>query len=712
MANQYQDFQKEWESYFSKRQEQTLVSKEAILQYAANINEKAKSFHTKEPTHASYFYFLAAYSCFFYLYKKDNDIAIFDLGQSAINQACNLVIDEEYVIVQTFYDIMDLPQDPLEAFEKLKNIDKKCPTFRLIQHNLLDDKFLETIYNDIFSDALYKVTNELTSSRMDTVTEEALLLLSKCPSPGYKLTAYNLLGKYYLGVKNEEALRCFKLGIEIYGSSLDYDYHNQYHRIWGDCWTEIANCQYKKKDFDFALSLYEKGANLGIIECMEKAASMYEKGEGDDPDPVEAAKYKQMAEKTRKDRDEERRKIEAERKAREEAIIEAERLAEEEAQRKERERKEEEARALILAKNRAKKVLYSIISIVSIIVSIWCLIYLSSETIIEKASQLKTRGNILLLINDQIKEEYIIFKDSQSIKIINKSGKTDDLLFFDKDNKAIIMSVKSQSGGGIGTSYSSPEKSPYFSIQSDQELFLTEIVPYKSYVITSKRLKDYQPNVINHAYLLQLVSSGNLLYCFDNWDISYQGEFEFSKRFDGHLAAENPEDFLKTYSKSEYQYFLKKGLTKYSVNVRVKAEDGVLSFTSDADFNPLDLSVSASSASPNNSILKQELLARYNGELTPRRIQKLVFGYVDHHISSDGKSTFVISKDKSDAAKEPYVLYEINNRTEEMRKIRDGIKIRFESDRIYVKAYDTFLLFFDSSKDVYYSYSGIKLLER
>lgn len=712
MANQYQDFQKEWESYFSKWQEQTLVSKEAILQYATNINKKAKSLHTKEPTHASYYYFLAAYSCFFYLYKKDKDITIFDYGQCAINQACNLIKDEEYVILQTFYVMLDLPQDTLEAFEVLKDIDKKCPTFRLIQHNLLDDKFLETVYNDIFSDALYKVANELASSRMDTVTEEALLLLSKCPYPGYKLTAYNLLGKYYLGVKNEEALRCFKLGIEIYGSSLDYDYHNQFHRIWGDCWTQVADCLYKKKDFDFALSLYEKGANLGIIECMEKAASMYENGDDDDPDPEEAAKYKLMAEKTSRDREEERQKIEADKKAREEAILEAERLAEEEAQRKERERKEEEARAIILAKNRTKKVLYSIISIVSVIVSIWCLSYLSSETIIEKAAQLKKSGIVLLLINDQIKDEYIICKDSQSIKIINKSGKTEDLLSFDKDNKAIIMSVKSQSGGGIGTSFSSPEKSPSFLIQSDQELFLTEIVPYKSYVITSKRLKDYQPNVINHAYLLQLVSSGNLLYCFDNWDISYQGEFEFKKRFDGHLAAENPEDFLKTYSKSEYQYFLKKGLTKYSVPVRVKAKDGILSFTSDADFNPLDLSVSASSASPNNSLLKQELLARYNGELTPRRIQKLVINYVDHHISSDGKSTFVISKDRSDAAKEPYVLYEINNRTEEKRKIRDGIKIKFESDRIRVEAYDTFLLFFDSSKNIYYNYSGIKVLEQ
>ena len=108
--------------------------------------------------------------------------------------------------------------------------------------------------------------------------------------------------------------------------------------------------------------------------------------------------------------------------------------------------------------------------------------------------------------------------------------------------------------------------------------------------------------------------------------------------------------------------------------------------------------------------LKEELSAKLDGRLSDWRISTIfgVSNKLENHLSDDGNYTFVIKKDGNDNH-DIMGLFIVDNKTQEYRCLNHGMRITFEKSRIHVLKYDTFLLFFDSSKSVYYNYQGKRL---
>lgn len=402
-----------------------------FLSSVATVTEKAnqclsrgESIAEENGVVASEYYCLASFVCLLFLRENGFVDSLYTKGSQASKQALEILPkDYEYLVFTLFYRILVINVDEdgaEEAYTRLQQIHHECPPFHIVDHTLFKPEWLEDVYNQLFEARLQEVCVKIDEDYPTKNGESAALLLKTFPATISKLIAFYNLSKIYLTQgKEEEALRDAKLGVEVLGSDLEYDYHKFEHWLWGECWALVGIINRKKKEYDFAEGVLEKGSRLGIVSCMIPLAEMYENGEGDDPNPKEAERYRDLANTTQEARDKEMAEEEERIRKEEEARL-AEIQRQEEERIAEMRRKEEEQRLAEEMEARKeeikRKTILLWIGIIACSIAIIAgSVFLCQRNILDRVVQYEKNGMAILNIDVSDPVPYAIVMNNDGI---------------------------------------------------------------------------------------------------------------------------------------------------------------------------------------------------------------------------------------------------------------------------------------------------------
>jgi len=701
--DQEQQLQEEINSFLAdiidnKTKYQTDLS--GFLDKVSECEKRAATLVRDNESAASCYYFFGSLLCLDYSDHNGKQAYILQRGNVLINKAISILPDDpEYRTLHLIYRILGVDtSEPRQAFLQLKGIHEECPSFKLFENNILPAETWEDNYNDYFETVLSGVIDGLFANHETDLLEEACDLLKTFPATESKLKAYTMLSRVYRDSgKQEEALRTAKLGVELLGSQVQYDYKNPAHQLWADCWTLVAQINRSKKESDFAMSLFEKGEQLEIVPCIRELAEMYKNGEGDEADPAEADRLTKLAdsiearrEKERLDEEERIRKEEEARQAEIRKQEEAIRIAEEMKARK----KEILARRILLA--------FGCVCCVAAI--IWGLLFLKTDTILDHVVQYDNAGKAIISLYDDDAVHSVIYMDKQGVFV-------DDM----QDVKKILplgVEVETKELG-----YTLDERG----LSVTKTLSETPLIIKTSRDLSIKRMSS-------NAFLLSTnhasFSSGEIsnvyhitTYDTDNPSVIWIDKGELSigyiyLNFDGDVYPTYRSYFRKAFSQKENTEIVKRKYGIFSTQVLLSLPDGVTKMATDTRFPVLSLSCPSIQVGKQSfrdqmekkikSIFREEFVeSLYNKaiKLTGVKNKSLM------RLSPDDRYTFVIAHGYQ-SGENSVGLLKVDNSNNTVSVMDAGMEVAFQESRIYVKRYATFLLFFDSHKDVFYDYYG------
>lgn len=644
------------------------------------------------PYYASYHYFICSVAFLYYCIENKSTLFL-ERGRKLLDEAKEIIPgNKEYSLFGIVFETLGTTApDALQEYDKLKSLNKACPSFRLLENTIFTPEWSEYIFNEAFSYKFIPVVEGLLALRRYDLTEEACALLSSFPAMEAKLKSYTYLSRVLFEErKYDEALRTAKLGVELLGSVVQYDYHNILHNLWAECWTRVGECNRIKKDYDFAMSLFEKGESLGIVSCIHNLGVMYENGESEDKDLKKARELYERARslteqrnKEAKEEEERLRRIQLQKKKEEEI---AERI-----------RLEKIELAKLKERNQVKKILYVLGIIVCIIIIGSSINNIKDYTILDRANQYYEKGYSILAMEEgkDPNPSYLMVLGDTCI-FVDDMHSINSILSVGKPNPVKKIGVY-YSSTGVGFVAGLDDYEEPFSYKPELKHFITPIEWGKTYYISPTfNVKD--------GYIVHSESKGSTVISLFNvvaesdgkYTMSFKGDYtnNFGKRLSSELGAGG----LATIKKRNYGY--------YEFSGYFSPRTLTVDFSS-VSFPNIKRSFSAQNMGSEQQYTSfaSDCRVLVNGGLTDPYISEIfgVYGTLPSHISNDGKYTFVIKADGNDEH-EKMGLFLVNNATKKYSCINHAIEIKFLSDRIYLKKHDTVLLFFNSSKDVYFSY--------
>ena len=712
-----QEIQESFNKYFQgffpgKGQSLAFLSSVSSAKEKANdCIKKAKSVAEENNVVASEYYYLAGFVCLGYLLNNGIVDSLYEKGKDSAKKAAEILPqDEEYLIINLFYRILAIKKDNIEAekaFAILQQIQKECPPFHIIKNTLFSVEWLEDRYNELFEGTLQDVYCKLEEAHSG-LCEDAALLLKSFPAAESKLMAfYALSGIYLENDKLDEALRNAKLGVEVLGNNVEYDYHDFSHCIWGECWTLVGNINREKKEYDFAESVLEKGARLGIISCMTSLAEMYENGESDDPDPKEAEKYRNLAKATQEARDKEQQEEEERARREEEArLAEIRRQEEEQRLAEELEARKEEIK-------RKKSLLWTGIAACAIAI-IAGAIYLSTETIVDRVVKYQKAGLAVLNVQKTGPAPYAIVMDKKGIYYDNRFSvikvlpvgtqiNTRDIqLHYDSDGlKALSTEAKQKlaitSSRGYNIIYLSSSSFLLIKKTLSEDLLTTpDVSVNQSYLI----VKNAKEKDFGNATVINVPSCKT------------DGHEHLVWRLYSDIMTRYGTDFRSSFQGADYNKIIERNYGHYVATISLSLIRGTATIIGTVEFDRLkkDYAPKEVGTTAHRESMKKTIRQIFRDELIESFYVNAtqltgISNRRNMRITSDDKYTFVVNPNYY-SGNEKMALFRINNKTKEKKLIDSAMEVEYQDYRIRVRKYDTFLIFFDSHKDIYYNYNG------
>lgn len=277
-------FSEDWNRFFDKL-DSYLSSRQNFEKEYNSICRKAKNQEYDNPNSSACFYYMAAVLCYFY-YDEDSNISedekilIFGMGESAIKTALSLLKDEEFFTMSLVYEliglqrkIIDSSSTPEFVYKKLQSIKQTCPPVESIENTLIKNEALREWFNNAYYEVLLMLlvlereemeANLELKAQCATELKNSSGLYDQMVAYAYLADALFDMGKY------SEAQRYAVLGKDLLGTLPNYDNDDSTHFYWGMCWCIYARCQEEAGEMEYAMTLIEKGASLGIPWCVKE----------------------------------------------------------------------------------------------------------------------------------------------------------------------------------------------------------------------------------------------------------------------------------------------------------------------------------------------------------------------------------------------------------------------------------------------------------
>lgn len=279
------NFSEDWDQFFDKL-DSSLSNRQNFEKEYNSICRKAKNQEYDNPNSSACYYYMAAILCQFY-YNEDperpqseKEWAV-ELGRNAIRFAREkMPDDEEFKTLSLIFELLTAKHNMHNATSlsrKLQSIKRECPHIETIEETLIKPEALrdwfENAYNEILFDLLFdgKVEDDL------KLKAELSKELISSPNEVDKELAYAYLADALFDMGNyKEAERYAIMGKDLRGNLQEYNHENDL--FWGMCWSIYARCQEEAGDMDYAMTLIEKGASLGIPWCEKELTRLQDEG--------------------------------------------------------------------------------------------------------------------------------------------------------------------------------------------------------------------------------------------------------------------------------------------------------------------------------------------------------------------------------------------------------------------------------------------------
>lgn len=313
------DFSTNWQLFIENVESYSQERKKAES-ISENIQRKICYLEYTNPNEASCYAFMGSVLCYLFYENTTTEsgrVWARQNGKKYIRMALkHRPQDEEFKVLSYTFDLIELAQiesNVKKFFDTTQRINKQCPAIESISDSLINNDFLRDWYNTAYYQALYKLSWE---HDVDYNTPLKIEVATALKSSSFELA--QLMALFMLADANfdsgnyPEAERYAILGKDRIENLMEYDRQNVSNFLWGLCWNIYGKCQEKSGDVDFAFTIYERGCQLGIPECMKELSRMYENGVGVERDLQKAHELYNRAETILATEKEEDTAIEAE----------------------------------------------------------------------------------------------------------------------------------------------------------------------------------------------------------------------------------------------------------------------------------------------------------------------------------------------------------------------------------------------------------------
>ncbi len=665
-------------------------------------SSKGDALKGKYPVIASEYYFSGAMLCLWYLDHYEIVDPVLRRGETMIGKARTLLPEDgEYHLVEIYFKILGLGgADPVRDYESLKQLHQECPSFKLVTGSLMKKEWLEDTYNRFFEGRLSGLIDALPTDDLSMI-EEAVEMLKSFPGTDSKLKAYSYLASLdFAQNKLDESLRVAKLGVELLGTTFEFDRKNPLHELWATCWTLVGRINRAKGEYDFAMSVFEKGQMLGIVPCIKQLAEMYKNGEGEDADIAESERLLALANSI------EEKRLQEEREEQERLRIE------EEKRQEEIRRKEEEFRIAEEMKARHREIVIRksllIAGIVATLVSIvWCIANLRTENLLDRIAKYEKEQYAILDARMSEDSPYVIVMNKKGIFLDNMRSSTKVLTVGD----TIKTEVRKCELGSNGLTISVLESEP-LRITSSNGLFFKRLTD-QSFLITKSRINaPFSSKVDVSDAILVLTSKGEVVKAIRFNKGALDGAGNVATSISGDILPTYEKAFRQVFSAKQYSEIEKREYGKYSAAYRTSLKDGSWRFDDNVALPNLNLTVSPGELGRVGlrNQMETKIAAIFRQEFVKAMLEKAtkLTGVSDNskkRLSPDDRFTMVIATNYREG-KNSTALLKINNQNNTVSVVDTGMEVEFRDRTIYVKKHSKFLFVFDSYKDIYYDYYG------
>lgn len=268
------NFSADWDQFFDKL-DSSLSSRQNFEKEYNSICRKAKKQEYDNPNSSACYYYMAAILCQFY-YNEDSERTqsemewAVELGRNAIRSAREkMPDDEEFKTLSLIFELLALKQnmqDVQSLSRKLQSIKRECPHIETIKESLIKPEALQNWFTSAYYDILFELlANCKVEDDLELKAELSKELISSPNEVDQEVAYANLADALFDMGNYKEAERYAIMGKDLRGTLSEYNHDHDF--LWGMCWCIYARCQEEAGDMDFAMTLIEKGASLGIPWC-------------------------------------------------------------------------------------------------------------------------------------------------------------------------------------------------------------------------------------------------------------------------------------------------------------------------------------------------------------------------------------------------------------------------------------------------------------
>lgn len=297
------DFSTNWQ-LFIENVESYSQDRKTVESVCENVQRKISRIEYSNPNEASCYAFMGSVLCYLFYENTATEsgrVWARQNGKKFIRMALkHRPQDEEFKVLSYTFDLIELAQiesNVKKFFDTTQRINKQCPAIESISDSLINNDFLRDWYNTAYYQALYKLSWEHDVDYNIPLKIEVATALKNSSYELAQLMALFMLADANFDSGNyQEAERYAILGKDRIENFTVYNRQDTSHFLWGLCWKIYASCQEQYGDVDFAFTLFERGSQLGIPECMTELARMYENGISEEKDLSKAQELFQKAE--------------------------------------------------------------------------------------------------------------------------------------------------------------------------------------------------------------------------------------------------------------------------------------------------------------------------------------------------------------------------------------------------------------------------------
>ena len=338
--------------------------------------------------------------------------------------------------------------------------------------------------------------------------------------------------------------------------------------------------------------------------------------------------------------------------------------------------------------------------------------YLLKDNIVDRVAKYEKAGFAILQFEKAGPTPHIIVMDKKGLYYDNNFSVTQILpVGKELDTREIHLHYDANKG----LKATADEAEQKFAVTSSRSLFVKRITD-NTYLLSAKQLTENPLTAYNLSldpcYLVVKKDKSKDVTVIKVPKSKTEGSGYLRWKLSRNILEQYDSYFKSAFSKDEYKKIIERKYGHYLASIVLSLKSGMVQIEDPIEFDKLGVSYPANDVGTIDhcssmlgtiyGIFRRELEESFYTNAT----QQTGISNRDYmKITDDDKYTFVINPNYGSGS-QPKGLLRVNNKTKAVTLIDTGKEIEFLSNSICVTKIESFLIFFDSEKRVFYDYAG------